>query len=502
MNKILLLVACFFISYSSFANDKPNVLFIAVDDYRDWAGTYNAQSGIKTPNIDALGNRGMTFLNAHCNAPICGPSRASLLSGLRPSSTGVYGFQSWKDQATGKVETLFGHFQKNGYATYGGGKLHHGKASVGNNGPLARDWNEYYPSIKEVYPRPVSKVVRDDLIFEKSYVKWFSTNATNDFQDLDGQTAEWAVGKLKLLGEEKSEQPFFLAVGFKKPHLPWIAPRKYFDMYDPAKIKVPNFETQSIKGLSRAGIIHLKYQIHEQLKYYEKTREAVRAYMACVSYIDALVGHVMLALDESGLAENTVVVLCSDHGFHLGEKGHWGKVTLYEQSTRVPLIVYDPRMKYTAHQSNSPVELLDIYPTLVELCVVDKPAHQLEGLSLVSQMKNPEQTRRPAVTTHGRNSHAITSEDYHYIRYFDGSEELFDRKKDPDGINNISDEEFSETIKSELRQYIPNTNAPNTLPCENPRYWRVDYPNVEKLMHFRKQFYKRDLDSFFAEKEK
>jgi arylsulfatase A-like enzyme len=439
------------------AADKPNVLMIAVDDLNDWVGPLGGHPQVKTPNLDKLAARGTTFTNAHCQAPLCNPSRTSLLTGLRPTTTGVYALAPWfrtadkfKDHAT-----VFQSFRKNGYKTLTCGKVFHDayppKLDRKDGGPEVDVWGTH----GGFQPRPKAKFV--DTPANIPLMDW-GPFPEKDEDCYDHDVGTWAVNQL----ESPPKEPFFLAVGFRHPHVPCYAPKKWFDLYPDDTLKMPPVRDDDRADLPRfASYLHWKLPEPrlKWLKEHDQWRPLVRAYLASVSYADMQIGRVLDALKESGLEKNTVVVLWGDHGWHLGEKGITGKNTLWERSTRVPLIFAGPGVAAKA-KCRRPAELLDVYPTLLDLC--DLPAKkELEGLSLRPQLKDAAAARaRPAVTTHNPGNHAVRTERWRYIRYADGSEELYDRSSDPNEWTNRAADPKLADVKAALAKHLPKTSAP------------------------------------------
>ncbi|HJZ58837.1 MAG TPA: sulfatase [Gemmataceae bacterium] len=435
------------------AADKPNVLFIAIDDLNDWVGPLGGHPQVKTPHMDRLAARGTTFTNAHCQAPLCNPSRTSLLTGLRPSTTGVYALAPWfrTSEKLKNHETLFQHFHKHGYTTLVTGKVFHGGYPPKEDRATEADmWGP--PGA--IQPRPKTKFVQTpDPI---ALMDW-GAFPDRDEDCFDYDVATWAVQQLK----SPPKAPFFLAVGFQHPHVPCYAPQKWFDLYPDATLQMPRVKDDDRDDLPRfASYLHWKLP-EPRLKWLKENnqwRPLVRAYLASISFVDAQVGRVLDALSEAGLEKNTIVVLWSDHGWHLGEKGITGKNTLWERSTHVPLIFAGPGVAVGA-KCGRPAELLDIYPTLAEACGLPKK-DGLEGASLVPQLKDAEAPRdRMAVTTHNPGNHAVRSRNWRYIRYADGSEELYDEAADPDEWTNIAADPNYTLIKKSLAKWMPATSA-------------------------------------------
>jgi arylsulfatase A-like enzyme len=455
--RALLVVGAFVFTTATHAADKPNVLFFAIDDLNDWVGPLGGHPQVKTPNLDALAARGTTFTNAHCQAPLCNPSRTSIMTGLRPSTTGVYALAPWF-RTSEKLKdhlTLFQWFHKNGYKTMSCGKVFHDayppKADRTDNGPEVDVWGQQ----GGFEPRPKIKfVTTPDNIPAMDWGPF----PDKDEDCFDYDVASWAVQQLKA----PPKGPFFLAVGLRHPHVPCFAPQKWFDLYPEDKLVMPEVKEDDRDDLPRfASYLHWKLP-EPRLKWLRENKQwvpLVRAYLASISYMDAQVGRVLEALKVSGLEKNTVVVLWGDHGWHLGEKGITGKNTLWERSTRVPLIFAGPGVA-TGARCGRPVELLDLYPTLCELCSL--PANPLnEGLSLVPQLRDAKAPReRPAVTTHNPGNHAVRTETWRYIRYADGGEELYDEQKDPHEWFNIAGDANYTDVKKQLAKSMPAASAP------------------------------------------
>jgi arylsulfatase A-like enzyme len=434
------------------AADRPNILFIAIDDQNDWFGCLGGHPQVKTPHIDRLAARGTLMTNAHCQSPLCNPCRVSLMTSLRPSTTGVYGLQPWIREVPGfeDVVTLPQYLARHGYRTLSTGKIYHG-----GYGRRKTD-NEFHvigpPA--GVGVRPEKKLV--DTPAPHPLVDW-GVFPHRDEDKGDWKVASWAVEQLKA----SPPSPFFLSVGFFLPHVPCYATQKWFDLYPEQTLQLPPVRRDDRDDTPRFSW-YLHWKLPEpRLKFLEEANQwknLVRSYLACTSFVDSQVGRVLDALDSNGYADNTIVVLWSDHGWHLGEKLITGKNTLWDRSARVPLIFAGPGVASGA-RCQRPAELLDIYPTLVELCGLP-PKEGLEGHSLVPQLKNAQAPRPwPAITTHNHDNHGVRSENWRYIRYADGSEELYDMREDPNEWNNLAgDPRYAEVI-DEHRQWLPKTSA-------------------------------------------
>jgi arylsulfatase A-like enzyme len=423
-------------------NTRYNVLFIAVDDMNDWIGPFGGYPGIKTPNIDKLARRGVVFRKAYCSAPACNPSRASLLTGVRPSTSGVYhNNQPWRPVMKDAV-TIPQYFTANGYEVKGAGKIFHNAFND------AASWPAYFDVPKS--PEPPKAPVNGSAHFD-----WSPVNA----QDEDMGDYKIVNQGLDFLGQ-KHEKPFFLAVGFTRPHLPWYVPQKYFDQYPLADIKLPKVTENDLADVPAAGVKIAKpkgdHQFIVENKQWEK---AVQGYLASITFADGQIGRLLDALESSAYAKNTIVVFFGDHGWHLGEKEHWRKFALWEEASRVPLIVYVPGLSQKNAISERTVNLMDIYPTLTELCRL--PAKKgVEGNSIVPLLKNPSAAwDHPSVTTHGFGNHAVRSEKWRYIRYNDGSEELYDHESDPQEWTNLAKNEKYAAVKKQLAKALPAVNA-------------------------------------------
>src|SRR5688500_16364587 len=426
---------------------QPNVLFIAVDDLNDWVGPLGGHPQAKTPNIDRLAARGTTFTNAHCQAPLCTPSRTSVLTGLRPSTTGVYALEPWfRDSPAHKNHvTLPQHFMKHGYRVLTTGKIYHDSQPPKESRTDGAEFGVWgFHGTQGPFPK-------DKLVNTESPSKLLDWGI---FPGREEVTDDWmvAAGAIRQLSAPQRlagqpHPPFFLCVGFRRPHLPCFAPREWFEMYpDDDTLVMPPVTTDDRDDLP-AFASYLHWRLPEPrlawLKEHDQWPNLVRSYLASVSFMDDQLGRVLDAVQVSGQAEHTIIVLWSDHGWHLGEKGITGKTTLWERSTRVPLILAGPGVANAA-KCDSAVELLDLYPTLAALCGLPPPL-AVEGRSLVPQLKDAAAPRaQPAVTTHGPGNHAVRDARWRYIRYADGSEELYDHQADlNEWINLAGDTRFA-----------------------------------------------------------
>lgn len=434
--------------------EKPNVLFISVDDMNDWVGCLDGYLGVKTPNIDQLATRGVLFTNAHACSPKCNPSRAAIMTGLRPSTTGIYANGEWWRPNYPDLVTLPMYFGKNGYHVAGGGKVFH--HTPGFNPP--DQWDEYFDLIDDKKPGDYLIDYR-----KKRHIDSFDWGPLDkdDYEMGDGQTVKWAIDFLK--GER--ERPFFLAVGIFQPHLPFYAPRKQFDNYPLDKITPPEDKPGDLDDVPAGGKAMAKYRMNdlELINENDGLEHCVQSYLACISHADTLIGDLVATLDASPHADNTIVVLWSDHGYHFGQKHHFAKNTLWEPSTRVPLIVIAPGVTTPGERCIRPVNLLNLYPTLVDLCSLPTK-DGLDGVSITPLLKDSNaEWDRPVVMTFGKGNHAARDERWRYIRYENGGEELYDHKSDPEEYTNLADRPEFVAVKQRLAKWLPTTDHPGAL---------------------------------------
>jgi len=436
---------------------RPNVIFIAIDDQNDWIGAYGGHPMAKTPHLDGLAQRGTLFLNAHCQAPLCNPSRTSLMLGLRSTTTGIYGLAPWF-RTVPELEdrvTLPQHFKAAGYRTLTAGKIYHG--GVGGPAQRLREFDVWGPA-GGIGVKPEQKLIPPTPMGNHALMDW-GVFPHRDEDKGDYHVATWAVDQIK---SAPKDQPFFLAAGFFLPHVPCYATQKWFDLYPDDDSVLPPTSGDDRQDTPRFSW-YLHWDLPEpRLKWLQENnqwRNLVRSYLACTSFVDSQIGRVLAALEDEGLAENTIVVIWGDHGWHLGEKSITGKNTLWDRSTRVPLIFTGPGIT-PGGRSQQPAELLDLYPTLIDLCGLE-PRTDLEGLSLVPQLRAADQPRqRPAITSHNQGNHAVRSERWRYIRYADGSEELYDMIADPNEWHNLaSDHQWAKVIEQHAG-WLPAIDRP------------------------------------------
>lgn len=444
---------------------RPNVLFIAIDDLRPALGCFGDPVAI-TPNIDRLARRGMVFNRAYCQQAVCSPSRLSLLTGRRPDTIRVWDLRTHFRKAIPDVVTLPQHFKNNGYHTQSLGKIYHGSGEPSKDPPSWSVAPQYDfvrdPKLRYALPRNLQGTGLKRSAAESADVA--------DTVYIDGIVCQAAVRTLSKLSAR--QQPFFLAVGFRKPHLPFCAPQKYWDLYDRAKIPLPangrhpthapELATRSWKELEGYKDIS-----HDGKLTTQKIRELRHGYYACVSYIDTLVGRLLGKLADLNLVGNTVVVLWGDHGYHLGEQGLWTKANNFELSTRVPLIVCVPGASASGTTTNALVEFVDVYPTLADICGLDAPQN-VDGISLKPLLAQPDRSWKKAVFSQYPRAHsghrhrghgdimgyALRTQRYRYVEWREWkskrvlARELYDHESDPHETRNVAGHrEHARTIR-------------------------------------------------------
>ncbi len=433
--------------------DRPNVLMIAVDDLNDWVGALGGHPQSKTPHIDRLAQQSMVFSNAHCAAPACNPSRTALLTGIRPWNSGVYlNPQPWRPVMP-DVVTLPQHFMQHGYHARAGGKMYHGRYEDDQS------WHKWFssgnaPKLSERESKnPKSK---------SGGIVWGNLHDTSVEELPDYRLATWVS---KYLSEEHDE-PFFVGCGFKKPHMPWQVPGKYYDMFPIESIKLPVVPENDLNDIPSAGLRMAKPGgDHAKIQKSDNWAHAVQGYLATIAFLDDQVGRVLDALENGPHAENTIVIFWGDHGWHLGEKQHWRKFSLWEEATRAPLIISVPGLTKAGTRCDAPVDFMNIYPTLADLC--DLPiGGQLDGFSMKPLLANPAAIwDHPAITSHGRNNNAVRTSRWRYIRYADGSEELYDHDADPNEWKNLADRSDLAAVKKRLaKSFVGNNKSAKDAP--------------------------------------
>lgn len=517
------------------AGEKPNVLFIVCDDLNDYIETMGGHPQAKTPHIKRLIDSGVSFEQAHCNIPICNPSRASFATGLLPHTTQHYGFEDWdKNEALKNSHTMMTYFQANGYHSLGTGKVMHNRDKTewseyghpSDYGPFAYDGesNLAHPDSPEGLAAefgsidgsfgPLRKLPADGPLqwrtggWGKQRLLRYESDADRDMTG-DELNAQWAVEKLQHYADNPDEKPFFMGVGFVRPHTPLIVPQEYFDRFPLDSIELPGILEGDADDTFKHTITSDEddrssdrgVKIHDLLvEGYDGDRELalkkfVQAYLACVASVDDLVGDILDVIDNTSLKDNTIIIFTSDHGWGNGEKAYVYKNTLWQESTRVPLIIRAPGVSEAGGKSATPVSLIDIFPTLVELCDLEgdtkknDKGRDLDGHSLVSLLADPgkETWEGPnsAITALYKwaqyydpafQSYSLRYRDWRYIRYSNGKEELYDTTKDFHEWTNLAlDDAYADQLKAcrdDLLSQIPESIP---APKKTADDWKEDY---------------------------
>jgi arylsulfatase A-like enzyme len=443
--------------------ERPNILFIAVDDLNDWIEPLGGHPQARTPNLNRLADQAVTFTRAYTASPGCNPSRTALLTGMHTYTTGMYSNYQWWREVLPNAVTLPKYFSQNGYWSAGAGKIFH------NNMPDSASWDDYFPSKEKhmpdyFYPNRGSTVNMPK--FEDMYGDFdWSPIDIPDEETGDYQSVQWVIQQL----ERDHERPFFLAAGIYRPHVPWYVPRKYFDMFPIESVQLPRVLENDLDDIGERGrdIAYRAGNYHRHVVEASQWQNAVQGYLASVAYADALVGKLLDALAGSPYADNTIVVLWSDHGWQLGEKEHWRKFALWDNVARVVLMMKVPEGVVAlangtpaGARSDRVTSLLDIFPTLVELAGLPEPGN-LDGHSLVPLLVDPRAAwDYPAITTYDYSEYSVRTERWRYIRYIDGSEELYDHDNDPEEWHNLADDPRHSAVKQEMAGYIPANPAP------------------------------------------
>ena len=441
-------------------NTQPNVLFIAIDDLNNWLGCMDGHPNAKTPHMDRLASKGVLFTNAHCQAPLCGPSRASLMTGLRPSTTGIYGMIGddlikTDNQATKDIQFLPEYFKNNGYHTMGIGKLFHQHAPKGlfdesggrerGFGPLPEErfvWDGHGTADRDKYGR--------------TSTDWGAFPESDTLMP-DHRSADWTIERLN----RDYDKPFFLAIGFLRPHVPLYVPQKWFDLHPLESLEMPPYKSDDLEDVPPVALQINDLPMMPSTDWAIESGEwpkIVQAYLACISFVDHQVGRVMEALEKSKYADNTIIVLWSDHGYRMGEKGTFAKHALWKPATNAPLMFAGPGVPKGIVQ-DAPVEMVGIYPTLLELAGL--PTYERnEGKSLVPSFNKETNTEDLfAITTFGMNNHGIKTADYSYIMYEDGQGELYDLVKDPEEWDNLFTNPDYSGAAEEHKKLLPELNV-------------------------------------------
>jgi arylsulfatase A-like enzyme len=456
---------------------RPNILFISLDDLNDWIEPLGGHPQAITPNLKKFAEQSVVFANAYCASPACNPSRTAIMTGLAPHTSGVYSnYQDWREVIAG--HTSMGRYFRNfGYYSAGAGKIYHYHMVD------TTCWDEYWPSQEKNMPDeylPKPPLMQEEVsgldesssgtinmpAFENMYMMFdWAGLAIDDSLMGDFKSVAWVSEQL----QRNHEKPFFLACGIYRPHLPWYVPKKYFDMFPLQSIQIPAILENDLDDLGDRArdIAHRGGNYHRHVLHADQWENAIQGYLASIAFCDAMVGKLLDALENSRYARNTIIVLWSDHGWQLGEKEHWRKFALWKNTSRTVLMIKSPKGTPGLPEGsrngticNRTVSLLDIYPTLGALCGL--PVRDgLDGRSLLPLLKDPEtQWNHPAITSYDFDEFAISTERWRYIRYIDGSEELYDLLNDEEEWQNLANDPGHDCIKKDLAQYVPADPAP------------------------------------------
>ena len=444
-------------------SEKLNVLLIVADDLNCDLGAYG-NSVVQTPNIDRLAESGILFENAHNQYPLCGPSRASFMTGMYTNQTKITKNNMNLRNSVPDVITLGQRFRQHGYQSVRIGKIFHydNPSAIGTSGnddiyswdqtvnPYGRDKIEEY-KVNTLTPRRYGGTL-----------SWLAADGTDEEQT-DGIVASEAINKLDDFA--KTNTPFFMAVGFFRPHTPFVAPKKYFDLYSREEIEIPEIPSDYLSTLPDPAVRSIRAKKNQLNLEKERAQEIKEAYYATISFVDAQVGRLLDHLEACGLDKNTVVVFTSDHGYHLAEHGHWQKQTLFENATRIPLIIAPPNTINDGAISNSPVELIDLYPTLMDLTNINIPKHVV-GKSLEPLIRNEHASVRGSALTRWRNGYSIKTKRYRLTKWGSNGElgyELYDHKNDKNELINLANRQDYEQVMDSLKLVIDEriTDASN-----------------------------------------
>lgn len=429
----------------------PNILFISIDDFNDWGPSQmdGEPFAVETPNFDRFAASSVLFTNAHCSAPSCNPSRTSIMSGLHPTTTGVYAnANDWrKNPVFDDILLMPEYFKKHGYTTLGCGKIYHANQGTREErkGYLSpRGWDQYFPSFNAQLPEQSMP----DTLPERGIGKFDWGGTGKPIEDMgDNKVVNWAIEQMRT----QRKKPLFLAVGIYRPHMPWYVPDEFYDRYDEADITPPTNPDGWDRNIPKALLKNTR-----RFREFTGKPGPSHGYASCMTYADFELGRLLDAFKKSPIAENTIIVLWTDHGWHLGEKGHFSKFTLWEESTRVPLVLSYPQAK--AKKVDTAVSLLDVYPTLLALAGL--PANKdNEGQSLVPYISSSTDMNRAILTSLNQNYHAVRDGRYRYI-ISGNNEALFDHSDDPREFNNIAASPDKKAIIERLLRMIPEKPEP------------------------------------------
>jgi arylsulfatase A-like enzyme len=462
----------------------PNILFISIDDLNNWIEPLGGHAQAITPNLSRLAREGATFTRAYTASPACNPSRMALLTGRHTYSTGMYSnYQNWRVVMPG-VQTLPQYFTANGYWAGGAGKIFH------NNQPSPESWDEYFPSKEKHmpdyhYPAPGETVGMP--MFENMYTDFdwapigIPVEETGDYRSVS-----WAIDQLN----REREKPFFLAVGIYRPHVPWYVPQEFFDQFPLESVQLPKVIENDLDDVPGRGrnIAARSGNYHKHVLAAGQWKEAVQGYLASITYADALVGKLLDALEQSEHRDNTIIILWSDHGWQLGEKEHWRKFALWDNVAQVVMMMKVPESvspnlpegTIPGSRIDRVTSLIDIFPTLTDLAALPEKGG-LDGRSLTPLLRDPAaRWDHPAITTYDFDEFSVRTEQFRYIRYIDGGEELYDHRSDPEEWTNLADAPEYAVVKAEMIGHIPVDAAPMGPTIELEPHHTPPFASVEQ----------------------
>ena len=456
MKSIITLCLCLLCFAVPAQEAARNVLFIMLDDLNDWVGVMGGHPDAQTPNMDRLAQRGMLFTNAHANSPVCNSSRASMMTGLLPSTTGIYSNGVSQERFIKTTPTMADMFKAQGYYTAGVGKLLHGFYYN------PKSWHTF----KKKFPDPHANKAAIYPIANQ-----FKIHPLDDEEEantMDALAVSWAIEQLN----HKQDKPFFLGVGIYRPHVVWRVPKKFYLAFPEESIDYPLVKDDDLNDVGSTGfewamtgqdstepVKDVAKGPHAQIVKAGHWQKGMQAYLASIKHADHQVGRLLDALDASGHADHTIVVLSSDHGWHFGEKQHWRKGTLWEEATRVPLIISVPGMTKPGSRSHEAVSLVDLFPTLADLTGLNAPQN-LQGNSLTPLLRDASAAKSaPAISEYYRGNVAIRDERYRLIEYANGEIELYDHQQDPNEWHNLASKPEFKSVIAQLSQWRPKQFA-------------------------------------------
>jgi arylsulfatase A-like enzyme len=475
----LSLALCLILAGTAHPAPPPNVLFIAVDDLNDWIGCLGGHPQTKTPNFDRLAASGVLFKNAYCPAPSCNPSRTAVLSGVPPHRSGLYQNTQKLREVMPQAELMPRWFSRHGYRSAGSGKLLHYVIDP-------QSWDDYFPAKANdnPFPRTFDPPKRPlnlprDGPWQYSETDWAALDVTDEQFGGDWLVTKWVGEQLT----REHDQPFFLACGIYRPHEPWFVPKQYFEPFPLDSIQLPpGVKEGDLDDVPPMGQKIARNRYFPHIQQHQQWKQGIQAYLASIHFADAMLGRVLAALEKSPHRDNTIVVLWSDHGWHLGEKEHWQKFTGWRVCARVPLIVRVPKGAPALPEGTRaggictrPVSLVNLFSTLTELCAVPaKP--DIEGLSLVPLLRDPSAPWPHAALTHldMPENYALSTERWRYIHYRDGGEELYDIDADPHEWTNLATKPEHTAKLAEMRTLAPNNPIGHIVAPDKPARVRIE----------------------------